>query len=535
LTVIQRRQERNGTAAAWTAANPVLAAAELGVESDTLKFKIGDGTTAWAALPYKDGAVTSVDGQVGGVALNATYVPITGDKTVTGVKDYTTLGGLKYKGQPVVRVNEGPLSVLDPRVAMVGDSATDNAAAWATAMTLLPPGAAGELFFPPGNYKTLSPLVVTPSSTHQLKLSGVGLDSIITGTGFTVLNFSGFNGPILQDLMVRDPVGHASTILVNLDNGPYPTGGMNNFELRNVTLRGNASLASGARLGVGLRCKFALKGLVSSGAIEYLNDGCLLTDAANAIGFIAARIRSNNRGLFADNAGEVITNVHFGPGTVVENNQIGVESYATLLSCEGAYFENTVREVKIQSGGELHSTNSYYGGNGTHQIEVVGGTGGHSSSHDVLNNGSSGAAILHNGTGYFLVRQPKAGGVSLGTGPVVTDAGLGETGRNTAGNNYSLDGYNAVVLGQPIIGKAGTDTRISLPVGRVTRFTDSTGATMGYFDPVGLTFYLAATYKARFDGDLDQRGANVTLFNKVVSQGAIDSGGVGFRVLRVPN
>jgi hypothetical protein len=49
LTIIQFRR---GTAAAWTAANPVLRPGEPGYESDTHKAKIGDGTTAWLSLPY---------------------------------------------------------------------------------------------------------------------------------------------------------------------------------------------------------------------------------------------------------------------------------------------------------------------------------------------------------------------------------------------------------------------------------------------------------------------------------------------------
>lgn len=43
---------RNGTASAWTSANPVLAAGEVGVETDTGQFKIGDGATAWNSLAY---------------------------------------------------------------------------------------------------------------------------------------------------------------------------------------------------------------------------------------------------------------------------------------------------------------------------------------------------------------------------------------------------------------------------------------------------------------------------------------------------
>ena len=47
-----RMQQRRGTASQWTSANPVLNAGELGWESDTNKFKIGDGTNHWADLDY---------------------------------------------------------------------------------------------------------------------------------------------------------------------------------------------------------------------------------------------------------------------------------------------------------------------------------------------------------------------------------------------------------------------------------------------------------------------------------------------------
>jgi hypothetical protein len=47
---------RAGTAAQWTAANPVLALGEPGLETDTHKIKYGDGTTAWNSLPYAAGS-----------------------------------------------------------------------------------------------------------------------------------------------------------------------------------------------------------------------------------------------------------------------------------------------------------------------------------------------------------------------------------------------------------------------------------------------------------------------------------------------
>jgi hypothetical protein len=45
-------QLRNDTAANWISVNPILAQGELGVENDTGKFKIGDGTTVWDILNY---------------------------------------------------------------------------------------------------------------------------------------------------------------------------------------------------------------------------------------------------------------------------------------------------------------------------------------------------------------------------------------------------------------------------------------------------------------------------------------------------
>jgi hypothetical protein len=47
-----RIQVRRGVAADWTSVNPILAAGEMGVETDTNKFKFGNGTGAWSTLAY---------------------------------------------------------------------------------------------------------------------------------------------------------------------------------------------------------------------------------------------------------------------------------------------------------------------------------------------------------------------------------------------------------------------------------------------------------------------------------------------------
>lgn len=49
-------QFRRDTAANWTANNPTLSQGEMGLETDTGKFKVGNGTDAWAALVHSSGA-----------------------------------------------------------------------------------------------------------------------------------------------------------------------------------------------------------------------------------------------------------------------------------------------------------------------------------------------------------------------------------------------------------------------------------------------------------------------------------------------
>lgn len=67
-------QQRTDTAALWTSNNPTLSSGEIGTESDTNQFKIGDGSTAWTSLKYagstlpqnsRSAAYTTVMGDAG--------------------------------------------------------------------------------------------------------------------------------------------------------------------------------------------------------------------------------------------------------------------------------------------------------------------------------------------------------------------------------------------------------------------------------------------------------------------------------------
>ena len=68
MTTIKVRRD---TAANWLAANPVLALAEPGLETDTSKIKYGDGTSEWSALPYAgSGDVSSLVNGASNVSIS---------------------------------------------------------------------------------------------------------------------------------------------------------------------------------------------------------------------------------------------------------------------------------------------------------------------------------------------------------------------------------------------------------------------------------------------------------------------------------
>jgi hypothetical protein len=74
---ITQIQVRRDTAATWTSTNPTLAAGEIGFETDTGKFKIGTGSTAWTSLLYATDA-----SDITGTTLPASITSASGLATV---------------------------------------------------------------------------------------------------------------------------------------------------------------------------------------------------------------------------------------------------------------------------------------------------------------------------------------------------------------------------------------------------------------------------------------------------------------------
>ena len=113
-----RMQQRRGTAAQWTSADPILASGEIGFESDTSQFKIGDGTNHWSDLSYFKNLE-----DLGGTLDD--YIPLTQRDSANGVATLDAQGYI-----PVTQLGnilgDAPaiLDTLDEIAAVLNDSST---------------------------------------------------------------------------------------------------------------------------------------------------------------------------------------------------------------------------------------------------------------------------------------------------------------------------------------------------------------------------------------------------------------------------
>jgi archaellum component FlaC len=80
-------QQRRGTATQWTDADPILAAGEIGFETDTNQFKIGDGVNNWSDLSYFKNLE-----DLGGSLDD--YVPVTTKGQANGVAELDSSGNV---------------------------------------------------------------------------------------------------------------------------------------------------------------------------------------------------------------------------------------------------------------------------------------------------------------------------------------------------------------------------------------------------------------------------------------------------------
>jgi len=109
-----RIQVRRGTAAQWTSIDPVLEAGEIGFESDTNKFKFGNGTDDWSLLTYAAPGYTDFQNTLDD------YLAVGLRGTANGVAALDSSKNVIVPGASIIvegatdNTNETTLTVADP-------------------------------------------------------------------------------------------------------------------------------------------------------------------------------------------------------------------------------------------------------------------------------------------------------------------------------------------------------------------------------------------------------------------------------------
>jgi hypothetical protein len=159
-----RMQQRRGTASQWISSNdgdgPILNAGEIGWESDTNKFKIGDGTSYWADLTYFVDATDVIASSLGA------YLQDSDVGAVSGV------AGLNANQNLIV-----------PGASIIIEGTTDNE--FETTLTVTDPTADRTITFPDagGTVALTTDITVSASSTNTFSNKSISLASnTVTGT-----------------------------------------------------------------------------------------------------------------------------------------------------------------------------------------------------------------------------------------------------------------------------------------------------------------------------------------------------------------
>jgi hypothetical protein len=123
-------QMRRGTASQWQSSNPTLASGEWGLETDTDKFKIGNGTDAWNSITtYSSLGIGTAGGTFAGT------VNFGADGTGQDVNFYSLTGGDHMKwdaseeqliiegtnGTVALHVTDGDVTIADGDLTVSGD------------------------------------------------------------------------------------------------------------------------------------------------------------------------------------------------------------------------------------------------------------------------------------------------------------------------------------------------------------------------------------------------------------------------------
>jgi hypothetical protein len=271
-----RMQQRRGTASQWISSNagsgPILNAGEIGWESDTNKFKIGDGVSYWSALTYFVDATDVIASSLGAYLQDS------------------DIGA----SQGVVGLNASFDAVV-PGASIIMEGETDNG--FETTLTVVDPTADRTITFPDVT-GTVAILTATQTFTNKTltspTVSGLTLsDASIVIEGATANDYE-------TTLTVTDPTADRTITF------PDATG--------TVALTNNKLDAFAATTSAELRT--VISDETGTGGLVFADTPTLVTPSLGAATGTSLALSSNNLNIGSQSAGLRTTDAYTNPISV---------------------------------------------------------------------------------------------------------------------------------------------------------------------------------------------------------------------------
>jgi len=369
----QQIQIRRDIAANWTSANPILAQGEMGLETNTLKVKFGDGVTAWNSLAYFGNAVKNLtdvtltslaSGNI--IIANASGI-FTNQSMATLVNQlvsFSSLGSLAFLSNvdynSIYLTNKPSLGSLAQMNQLSFTSLTNQPSLSSLAFQSTLDYTSNQLTNKPslGSLAQMNQLSFT-SLTNQPSLSSLAFQSTIDYTTAQLTNkpslgslapmnqlsfTSLLNQPSLGSLAVLNSLTKSDVGLSNVTNDAQLKIASNLSDLNNIaTARGNLSLGSLAVLNsvsVVLPSTASLDILYTNGIV---NSSTVSTNLLRANQIFASTISV---------------------GVITGNTGIFASSISTrIIYALGGAFASGVTTTRLNSTGKIVSLDTITGAN----------------------------------------------------------------------------------------------------------------------------------------------------------------------------